>query len=779
MRVISLLKSSLRKTQIVPIHVVFLCLSVAFAACKTSSEPVSGADTSASSTQRTSGKGEGTAAASEAAEPVSPSLPLSADRLADLLLAKVRTWIKRDETLVGDTQQLFEAKAAGQPRRWRTLVIPAYRARGYQPVTHDRGRLTDEGLKAIDLILDVRSHALKESSYPLKALNAAVLAYKGGLAAIEALASTAPDMPGLEVLQRVVDTFEPQPDETYLQQRNRVAQQLIKAALTDNTDHSKLLDALDRWSTKRHMAERELQTHLIDIELAVTRGFFQYALDFRYLKRAHPFGTTSADDIRRALRTYDEELDALFLSSADAIGTAMEALWPLHPYYSKAMAALARYRSLAEADAVQPVKFRGIARRRHKGKKVLALKARLAAQGYFDGDLNDPKYGADLVDAVKTFQRHHQLDVDGQVRDGPGLAKLTKTSLNVSMDRRVRTLELSLQRWRESSTHNPDEPFYFRVNIPQFEVEVWDGDELVRRHRIIVGNNKMEIDQDHGRKGYLNRTALISDEIERIVINPVWNVPERIRIQEILVEAAKDPEYMEQNGYKVRQLGNGKEQIYQEAGPTNALGRVKILFPNKHAIYMHDTPKRRLFRRTIRAFSHGCMRLKDPVEMATFLLERQGLMTKERIDSILDSKKERGVKLKEKIPIHIEYNTVAFDPDDDEPIFLNDIYRYDRSYWSGDLPLEREEKIPVVKTELPVPEWEEDPRADDTSPEAVEGDALRETDGAEATPSPARPVKDETGTEKRVVPPADARPESNNSEAVSPPDDTDTSEDQD
>jgi murein L,D-transpeptidase YcbB/YkuD len=629
--------------------------------------------------------------------------------------------MQEETRLADDMRKRFEIKVAGQVRRWRRLTVAAYAARGYRPFTYFQGRLTAEGRKAIELILDVDSHGLELSPYPVDSLRSSLSAHDDALQKQKDLLEPNPGTKDLNALTSIVTAFDPRVGETYLEQRKRVESQLLKAGLTDEQDHTILLNSLDVWASQRLSAEKAAQTALGDIELSVIRGFFQYALDFQLLTVAHPFKAVPAEDLPSAPRKYQEQLLQLIAESGDSLGTSMQAMWPQHPYYVKSKTALATYRELAKPGVVPVFKARGTIRRKHKGKKVLALKARLAAMGYYEGDENDPVFGTDLVDAVKDFQRHHQLDVDGRVSDGAGLAKLTKRSIQVTMNRRVRMLKLSLQRWRESASHKPDEPFYFRVNIPQFEVEVWDQDTLVRKHRIVVGNNKMEIDQDHGRKGYLNRTALISDAIERIVLNPVWNVPERIRIQEILVEAAKDQEYMEKNGYKVRQLNNGREQIYQEAGPTNALGRVKILFPNKHAIYMHDTPKRRLFKRTIRAFSHGCMRLHEPVEMAEFLLQRQGLMTSEKVKAVLDSKKERGIRLKEKVPIHIEYNTVAFDPEDDRPIFLNDIYKYDRAYWGGDLPLRREEKIPVVKTELPVPEWEEDPRADDTSEEAVEG----------------------------------------------------------
>ncbi|MFT7620870.1 MAG: murein L,D-transpeptidase YcbB/YkuD [Myxococcota bacterium] len=425
------------------------------------------------------------------------------------------------------------------------------------------------------------------------------------------------------------------------------------------------------------------------------------------------------------------------------MAAAMVSYWPRHPFYAKARTAHKRYSGYDKDGSVPGWAVRGTVKRGSKGSKVIKLRQRLAAEGYYEGDMESSKFDPKLGEAVKRYQASHQLNVDGIVRNSHGLAGLTRTSLAVPMSQRARQLALSLQRWRESPSHKEGEDFYFRVNVPQFEVEVWDGDKQVRKHRIIVGNNKMEVDPDHGRKGHLNRTALISDDITTVVINPVWNIPARIKISEIMVEAAKDPEYLNKHGYRVRTVGD-RQHIYQEAGPGNALGRVKLLFPNKHSIYMHDTPKKRLFKRTVRAFSHGCMRLHDPMDMATFLLERQDLMTGTEVQRVLATKKERGIRLKPSVPIHIEYNTIAFEPDSDNPIFLNDVYRYDRAYYDGKLPLQPFERIPIVKTETPDLIVDEEGRVIVPEPEpepGVEGvDGVEGAEGVEGAPTEEAPA---------------------------------------
>jgi murein L,D-transpeptidase YcbB/YkuD len=694
--------------------------------------------------------------------------PPVADAYAEALLLHLRRRIQGEASSESDIRKAIEARAA-RLRRFRKLVVAAYTQRGFDPFISKGGKLTADGQLAIDLIVDVASHGLEPSPYPVKLLTAA----QARLASANAdIADAAPltDDSALSKLVAIANEFEPLPGDSYKDQRARITRVLLKAGLSDDEPFKEQIKSLGAWWEDLAASRKEVSKALAEMDVFVAQGFLQYALDFKYLVVAHPFNAKSRDHIARAEFNFRRKLGAEFRQSGDKLGETMRGWWPRHPFYLKAKAALEKYQRLVDENLVPPYKQRGRLKKGMKGPKIIKLKARLAAEGYYSGDLADEKFGVDLVESVKRFQYHHQLREDGIVRNSYGLDGLTKTSLGVSMSRRVSSLKLSMQRWRESPTHQVDEPFYFRVNVPQFAVEVWEADELARRHRIIVGNNKFESDPDHGREGHLNRTALISDEIERVVLNPVWRVPQRIRIHEIMVAARKDPDYMEKHGYKTRILANGSEQVYQEAGKGNALGRVKFLFPNRHAIYMHDTPKRSLFKRTIRAYSHGCMRLEDPVDMAAYLLEREGLMSPAKVKEIIEKGKERGVRLKKKIPIHIEYNTVAFDADDDMPIFLNDVYKYDRAYYEGNLPLSPHKKIPIVKTEYPEDD-EPDPRAadgeekdDGTSPDDTSDVPLTPRPKPEALPTPdrrpatdRRPALDKLKIEKRLAPRTDRR----------------------
>ena len=646
-----------------------------------------------------------------------PAAPRTASAYARALHAYLEARARARARLDDDLHKAMELKV-GQLRRFRRMSVKAYSERQYARFTSDGDQLTPDGKLALSLILDVESHGLEPSPYPLDGLRKAKRGLEDARMVEKTLRAKVAD--GSEALASLVvllDKFVVKPTETAEVTRARLERALLGAELSDDEPFQKQVAELEAYERSVRTARRPILEELQRIDIGLLQGFFQYALDFKHLTVAHPFRAIRANDRPKAIQLNRKALVEELTAAGEQLGKAMQAMWPAHPYYEKTRKAWLRYRQYAKDGSVPGWKVRRTLKKSKKAKKgkngkdVVLLKKRLAAEGYYEGDLEEPVFGDDLHEAVVTYQKHHQLKPDGIVRNRGRVDGLTRSSLNVPMRSRARQLRLALQRWRESRVY--EDPFYFRVNVPQFEVEVWEKDELLRTHRIIVGNNKFEVDQWNGRKGHLNRTALISNAIKMVVLNPVWHVPERIRVHEIEVAAEKDPDYFAKHNYKRRELSNGKMLVYQEAGPGNALGRVKLLFPNRHSIYMHDTPKKKLFKRTVRAYSHGCMRLEKPREMAAFLLKRQGLMSAPEVERVIATKKERGIKLKEPVPIHIEYNTIAFRAGSDRPVFLNDVYKYDREYYAGKVPLQRETKIPIVRED---PRSDEDEEADDETP---------------------------------------------------------------
>jgi len=358
---------------------------------------------------------------------------------------------------------------------------------------------------------------------------------------------------------------------------------------------------------------------------------------------------------------------------------------PPFPLYARTVAALAHYRELAVKEKAAPppvVARRGKELKKGaKGAKVVELKQRLAFEGYYpEKEEHDDIFGQPLEDALKSYQTNHQVDVTGR------LDRITRSSLRRTMAFRAKQLGLSLQRYRESVLNEmrPDE--FLRVNIPEFAVELWKDGELERKHRVIVGNNNWEEDHQKKAVGYLNRTQLFEAEVQSVVINPYWRVPKRIKVFELDEELMDEPDFYERHYYEVTTTPTGHEVVKQMPSDENALGRVKINFPNPHSIYMHDTPTKPLFMRTFRAYSHGCVRLHEALVFAQYLLERDGALDEEKFMEILDSFEEKSVRLGKPIPIVVEYNVTTVD-DEGNAHFLADIYKYDDSAMKGEVPV--------------------------------------------------------------------------------------------
>ncbi len=288
--------------------------------------------------------------------------------------------------------------------------------------------------------------------------------------------------------------------------------------------------------------------------------------------------------------------------------------------------------------------------------------------------VSDPSYyDPSLVEAVRGLQKQAGLKVDGIIGNN------TLQALNgQSVTGQVKKVLLNMERLRWLPKALPVKHVF--VNQAFFETWLIDGQDIVFRSDVIVGKPRFQ-------------TAVFSDEMESVVINPNWNVPRSIAVNEMLPKLQVDPLFLERQGYhllgakgrisdwsSVNWEGYTQEtlpyDIRQPPGPSNALGRVKFLFPNKHAIYMHDTPARSLFKNKVRAYSHGCVRVASPVEFARVILGNEGWAPHE-VEQAIESGQRQEVFLKQKVPVHLGYYT-AWAKADGSVDFRNDIYGRDR-----------------------------------------------------------------------------------------------------
>ena len=604
-----------------------------------------------------------------------PEPPPSRDALARRVQGFLDSWSQREAAFLDAYKADFEA-ALKKLRWFRKLSTAGYEARGFALLFSDGQDLRPAADLMIAALDDVEAHGLDAEPYQrevvrerLQASAAAKEAYLGTL--VPSGSEQAASFWKLAEKLRA----------TLAVSHRGVVSVLSEAGLDDGD--LALVDAAEERLTRMFEAKERLNTALRDLDLALLQGLFRYAYDMRFARRVHPFDAdeSAAAGVERVADQLRELYDA---TDFGALDVALAELEPKIPEYRAMMKGLAFYRRLAaEHDHAElPKKARRL-RRGSKGEVVVALQRRLVQEGYLEGEA-DGQYGETLEEAVRLYQEVHQLDQTG------AMDKSTLSSLNKSYAERAQQIELGLQRHRESDLHQGEVRFssadvLARVNIPAFQATFFRGGEPARRHRVVVGSNAVGTDEETGLRGHFNRTRLFSERMTTIVLNPTWRVPSRIKEQELDAKLLEEPDFYEKHNYELVIQDDGSEDAMQLPGPNNALGLVKFLFPNEYSIYMHDTPKKRLFGREIRAFSHGCMRTDGALELAKWVLTEVEEMTPERFDQILESRKTYGIALKTKIPITIDYNTVGVH-ESGRIMFYLDVYKFDRDLGAGKTP---------------------------------------------------------------------------------------------
>jgi len=361
----------------------------------------------------------------------------------------------------------------------------------------------------------------------------------------------------------------------------------------------------------------------------------------------------------------------------------IDGLEPKFPIYERLKAALPQYQRLAKEIA--PVQFSFPAKfspgDRHKD--VPALRRLLHALG----DLKEIKpastgsqvYGPELAQAVKRFQQRHGLTADGVI------GKSTLNQLNFPLADRLRQIQLGLERlrWLPEQIHGN----YLLVNIPSFQLFGFRNGSAFGRSdlqmNVIVGES---VDGRH--------TPVFHSDMTYIIFRPYWNLPYKITVKEMVPQILSNPGYLAKNSLElvpnfspnapvyepsfrnIEMLTTGALKLRQKPGPKNALGLVKFAFPNHNNIYLHSTPSKGLFKKARRDFSHGCIRVEDPVGLAEFILTDHGEWTRERIESAMNGTKPTTITLKQAVPVYIFYSTVLAD-EAGNVSFYEDIYGHD------------------------------------------------------------------------------------------------------
>ena len=417
---------------------------------------------------------------------------------------------------------------------------------------------------------------------------------------------------------------------------------------------------------------------LAELEVLLSHGALDYGRDLAT-------GRLAPMSIDSELYVEKREIDVQALlgrmtSVADP-GAELAQLPPRRAEYQRLKLALQHYRELAAAGGWKPVPVSDISLKPGgSDPRLPALRARLHVTGELPADAPMPEdpalFDEATIAALKKFQARHGLEPDGV------LGKQTLLALNISAEQRVAQIALNMERWRWMPVDMGRS--YILVNLAAFQLEVFDQGEVVHEARVVVGTSS-------------TRTPVFSRKMTYLEVNPYWHVPAKIVQNEIFPKAKHDPSYLAKHGYELlsdwsetavpvdpasldwAHMTSLRYRVRQVPGDKNSLGRIKMMFPNQFDVYLHDTPSKNLFNRANRSFSHGCIRVENPFDVAETILRLTNTTDwpRARLDEALATGQRTIVRLKQSIPIHISYVT-AFVAADGTANFRSDIYGRDR-----------------------------------------------------------------------------------------------------
>jgi murein L,D-transpeptidase YcbB/YkuD len=412
--------------------------------------------------------------------------------------------------------------------------------------------------------------------------------------------------------------------------------------------------------------------HAADFDLLLTDALVRLGYHLAFGK-VDPEALDPDWNMRREIEPRDAVARLDGAIRAGHIDALLASLRPSQPVYTRLIAALQRYRDIAARGGWREVPPGPALKPGMSEARVVALRARLAAGGDLPpNDTVSPLFDAPLEAAVRRFQRLHELTEDGVA------GKATLEAMNVPVARRIEQIRANLERARWVLHDLPSE--FVLVDIAGFNVRFYRDQRMIWETRAVVGRPA-------------RMTPVFKSRITWFELNPTWTVPPTILTQDVLPAVRRNPHYLEEKNMRViDRQGHGVDPagidwsryarggfpytIRQDPGPENALGRIKFMFPNKHAVYLHDTPGKELFKRTQRTFSSGCIRIEDPWGFAELLLDDDPLWNRERVSEAVDSLKTRVIRLRSPVVVILLYWTVDVDKNGDV-LFKQDIYDRD------------------------------------------------------------------------------------------------------
>ncbi len=420
----------------------------------------------------------------------------------------------------------------------------------------------------------------------------------------------------------------------------------------------------------------ERERALAQRELLLTDAFVRLAYHL-YFGKADPRALNGGWNFARSVEGVDPVAALATLIEAPDPAAALEGVAPRLSLYRDLRGALQRLRAIESAGGWRPVAPGPKLEIGTVGSRVVQLRERLRAGGDLDADAasDDPaRFDAALDAAVRRFQSSHGLEPDGVVGNN------TLAALNVGIAARIAQVRVNLERLRWVARELAGD--YLLVDIAGFSAQLWLGDRLAWSSRVVVGRPYRTTPEFRARMKYL-------------VLNPEWNVPPTILREDVLPKVIKDPGYLARHEMRVL-TGAGRVidpaaidwaqyqgrprsfpyQIVQAPGRENPLGSIKFMFPNDHTVYLHDTPSRALFERTVRAFSSGCIRIERPLDLALLLLDDPDRWSEPQLREAIDTGRTQTVAVRRTVPVLLLYFTASVAPDG-TPQFRPDLYARD------------------------------------------------------------------------------------------------------
>ncbi len=380
-------------------------------------------------------------------------------------------------------------------------------------------------------------------------------------------------------------------------------------------------------------------------------------------------------------RDLPRDAERIFMDAIEAnkICEALYGLRPQHPMYQRFVDERIRYQRLMENGGWNSVPISHTIKPGEKSPALGSLYKRLLTTSdiFYSIQSIDSVYDGELVEAVKHFQVRHGLEPDGVV------GKNTIEALNTSVDARINQINANMERLRwVVSDFSRD---MVLINIAGYNLFLYQDSVRQLETKVMVGT-------------YFNQTPVLKSKLNYLVFNPSWSVPYSIATKEILPKLQEDSTYLSGKNmvllnpqgkavdpttidWKSVSANNFNYTIKQNPGPGNALGKVKFMFPNNYSVYLHDTPSRYLFAREERAFSHGCIRVQNPLILAEILIQDKN-WDMEKILEVIDKGEEKAVHLKKPIDVFLLYWTSGF-MDNGEIYFIRDVYNRDQKIVQG------------------------------------------------------------------------------------------------